>query len=605
MLPKLADGLCDFHPAEASVRLSATSFLNALLREWTGWTILSPKQARDHGLEDGPAIALPLPSADATAYIRLARHSRVGRHEFRFPLFLCRQTANSLDPIGFERLASMILDEPSITGTAPRTARQRLLTRLRDSIAMTEAILAARQSNLAALFEGDLDFIDGEQGLLLGHPVHPTPKSRDEFSASDAVRYSPEFATDFALRWIAVDPSASHEHTVGGTGSTPPIHDIVRSDPALGSAFLEEYALRTGHRLLPVHPWQADHLFALPSVGVLRDRGLIHDLGEVGGSWRPTSSLRTLHADQAPFMLKFSMSVRLTNSTRVLQPKELDRGTQICRVLDGPIGHELRRRFPQFRILTEPAHAALRAEDGTIIPESIVVLRENPFRGPEAPHACVLGTLCQDHPDGGLTPLAGIIRRIADREHRDAAVTANEWFDAFLTTILEPLLITQADYGLLFSAHLQNTLIGLRRGWPSTVYFRDCQGTGFSPLGRALVGDIDPALAAEIDDAFDTDEGNRLFCYYLVINTVFSVIAALTSEANETDLLLRLRRFLQSLLRRPPRDPSCIAYLLDAPTLWSKGNFLIALHGVNETTAAGSPLASYVPMPNPLRTILR
>ena len=44
---------------------------------------------------------------------------------------------------------------------------------------------------------------------------------------------------------------------------------------------------------------------------------------------------------------------------------------------------------------------------------------------------------------------------------------------------LKPFLIAQADYGILVSAHQQNTVLALEGGYPAGMWFRDCQGTTF------------------------------------------------------------------------------------------------------------------------------
>ncbi len=50
-------------------------------------------------------------------------------------------------------------------------------------------------------------FLAAEQALLLGHPLHPTPKSREGLSEAEARRYSPELRGSFPLHWMAVAPS--------------------------------------------------------------------------------------------------------------------------------------------------------------------------------------------------------------------------------------------------------------------------------------------------------------------------------------------------------------------------------------------------------------
>ena len=77
-------------------------------------------------------------------------------------------------------------------------------------------------------------------------------------------------------------------------------------------------------------------------------------------------------------------------------------------------------------------------------------------------------------------------------------------------------MVSQADYGLLFGAHQQNLLITLKDGYPDKVYFRDCQGTGYSHVARELLEN-----GSSGEHHVDETLGNRLFTYYLIINSTF------------------------------------------------------------------------------------
>ena len=55
-------------------------------------------------------------------------------------------------------------------------------------------------------------------------------------------------------------------------------------------------------------------------------KGALRDLGEAGAPWLPTSSSRSLYSETNSDMIKFSLSVRLTNSVRTLSVKEVKRG---------------------------------------------------------------------------------------------------------------------------------------------------------------------------------------------------------------------------------------------------------------------------------------
>ncbi|WP_305771057.1 IucA/IucC family protein, partial [Escherichia coli] len=78
--------------------------------------------------------------------------------------------------------------------------------------------------------------------------------------------------------------------------------------------------------LFPLHPWQGEYLLQQVWCQALFAKGLIRDLGEAGTSWLPTTSSRSLYCATSRDMIKFSLSVRLTNSVRTLSVKEVERG---------------------------------------------------------------------------------------------------------------------------------------------------------------------------------------------------------------------------------------------------------------------------------------
>ena len=61
-------------------------------------------------------------------------------------------------------------------------------------------------------------------------------------------------------------------------------------------------------------------------------KGALRDLGEAGAPWLPTSSSRSLYSETNSDMIKFSLSVRLTNSVRTLSVKEVKRGMRPARL---------------------------------------------------------------------------------------------------------------------------------------------------------------------------------------------------------------------------------------------------------------------------------
>lgn len=424
------------------------------------------------------------------------------------------------------------------------------------------------------------NFQQAEAAMKYGHPVHPNPRSRDEMGARDASRFAPEFGAGFALTWLA----APRDGIVASTHALARLARLADTDGAPKAR--DPDLIR-----LPIHPWQAQ---------VQSDRiagAGAQVLGKGGGEWRATASMRTLHGWHADMMLKFSLSLRLTNSTRVLQPREMRRGADLAVLLDGAIGQELRSRFPQMHILREADHAALADAGGTIA-ETLISLRDNPFRDPLARGPVMLGSLCENAPGRG----SALMRLIGRGDARG-------WFRRFLQVAILPLLEVRATHGLLFGAHQQNMMIGLDdAGAPSSVWLRDCQGTGH-------IDSFHPALARHCADLGRDAEnivpaalGDDLLTYYVVVNGVMHLLSTLVLDglADEGDLLRDWRDFLTAARQDSRGEHVLYDRLLEGRELACKGNFDTSRRGVNEADGGGSgQLASFLTLPNPILTLER
>lgn len=272
-------------------------------------------------------------------------------------------------------------------------------------------------------------FLAAEQALVLGHPLHPTPKSRDGLSEAEARLYSPESRGSFPLHWLAVAPSVlSTDSAWTESGRVVPAEQLTArlAGPGL--------PLPDGYSALPVHPWQLREVRHRPTVAALLDAGLLLDLGPHGSPWHPTSSVRTVHRTAAPAMLKLSLGLRITNSRRENLRKELHRGVEVHRLLRTGLATEWQAVHPGFDIVRDPAWLAVTAPGGDPVPGLDVMIRHNPF-GP-ADDACCVAGLVSPRPyadraraDGPLGDGAQAHGRHAHRLHADGPLAEGPFAD--------------------------------------------------------------------------------------------------------------------------------------------------------------------------------
>ncbi|MGW6021929.1 IucA/IucC family protein [Streptomyces sp. NPDC055099] len=480
-----------------------------------------------------------------------------------------------------------------------------LVGRVADSVRRTATFIADRRNNPGD--EPDL-FLAAEQSLLLGHPLHPTPKSREGLSDTESRLYSPELRGAFALHWLAVDPSVlAADSAWTERGRTLPAEQLTArlAGPDL--------PLPEGHAALPLHPWQMRELRHRPTTAALLDDGLLQDLGPHGAPWYPTSSVRTLYRSGAPAMLKLSLGLRITNSRRENLRKELHRGVEVHRLLRSGLGEQWQAVHPGFDVIRDPAWLAVTGPDGAPVTGLDVMIRHNPF-GPGDDATCIAGLVSprpSPHSTGHDRPpmrsrLGEIVTRLAGRTGRPRGAVATEWFLRYLQNVVRPVLWLDSEAGVALEAHQQNTLLLLDSdGWPVGGRYRDNQGYYYRESRRA---DLDRRLPGigEHSDTFVSDEvADERFAYYLGINNVLGLIGALGAQrlAEERLLLAAFRRFLGDIVSGPAAlNTPLPALLLDSPVLRCKANLLTRLRGLDELVGPVDTQSVYVSIANPLHS---
>ncbi|MFF0711120.1 IucA/IucC family protein [Streptomyces bauhiniae] len=570
-----------------------------LLRCWVRETALSAPA-------DG-TLHIPLP-ASGTALIAPVRHwSPTGWHRFGTPRLACApEHAPSVDAVTLAALLTRESPAPvEPQGTAPADGAD-LVARVADSQRRTATFLRDRRAHPE---DGPDLFLSAEQALLLGHPLHPTPKSREELTDAEARQYAPELRGSFPLHWLAVAPSLLASDSAWTERGRP-----VPADHLLRRLAGTDLPLPDGYSALPLHPWQAREVRHRPPVAALLDAGLLRDLGPLGSPWHPTSSVRTVHRSGSPAMLKLSLGLRITNSRRENLRKELHRGVEVHRLLRAGLAKQWQAAHPGFDIVRDPAWLAVDDPGGLPVPGLDVMIRHNPF-APADDIGCVAGLL-SPRPDFEPSPTAGprglhsrlaqLVSRLAARTGRPVGAVAAEWFLRYLEQVVRPVLWLDGEAGIALEAHQQNTLLRLDQdGWPAGGRYRDNQGYYFRESRR---GELDARLPGigERSDTFVSDEvTDERFAYYLAINNVFGLIGAFGSQrlADEHLLLAAFRRFLTAAASGPAALRSSLpGNLLDSPVLRCKANLLTRLHGLDELVGPVDTQSVYVTIANPLHS---
>lgn len=588
-------------PLEAATGAAIHALLNCHAREDERCRVIPAAEATGpaaQALVDGATdvLVVPLPTRQAQALAAVLYRSESGRHRFALPVQL---SVAGLDPqpVALHTLASMLADE--LAAGDPRTDphppdASALLERILDSRATVAANLRDRAGEIDALWSADpMPFGASEQALLLGHQLHPTPKSRGEMSPTQRRAYAPEAGAAFPLHWLVVDPGRVRHRSATGTPA-----------PDLARALLGEAAPDTGDwLLLPAHPWEARHLQADPALADLFASGDVEDLGPLGRPVRPTTSVRTVHRADWPWQLKFSLHVRVTNSMRVTLPKELDRAVEAALLQRTELGAAADRAAPSLRILQDPAYLTVH-RDGEVLSGFSVLLRENLWPGVPGEDVTALTTLCQDHPYGGRSRLGAILDRLSHETGRAPEDVARAWFARFCDVAVRSLVRLYLDVGLCFEPHQQNTLLELDGGWPARCVVRDSQGFFHREAAHEDIAAVLPGHGEATESIFPEALADERLVYYPFVNLTLGVVNALgmTGAIDERVLLADLRAVLEDERERGGRYPhTLLDRLLDEDRWPCKGNLRTRLHDMDELVGDISVQSVYVTIPSPLR----
>ncbi|ORT55041.1 IucA/IucC family protein [Streptomyces sp. CB03238] len=540
----------------------------------------------------GKTLRVPLDASGTALLVPVHYWSPTGWHRFGPPaLEGAPPTAPSADAV---TVAALLSRESGPVGDHREGAD--LVGRVADSIRRTADFITHRRQHPGPAADADF-FLTAEQSLLLGHPLHPTPKSREGLSESEARLYSPELNGCFPLHWVAVDRS------VLATDSAWTEQGRTLTAGQLTSRLAGDLTLPDNTAALPLHPWQARELLHRPAVTELLSAGLLHDLGPHGDPWHPTSSVRTVHRPGAPAMLKLSLGVRITNSRRENLRKELHRGVEVHRLLRTGLAKEWQAAHPGFDIVRDPAWLAVDTPSGEPVPGLDVMLRHNPFGlGDDA--VCI-ASLTAPRPWPGRprmrSRLAVTVSRLAARTGRPTGAVAAEWFLRYLDQVVRPVLWLDGTAGVALEAHQQNTLVILDPdGWPRGGRYRDNQGYYFRESHRAALERRLPGIGTHSDTFVSDDVTDERFAYYLGINNVLGLIGAFGAQrlADERLLLAAFRQFLTTATGLGSPLPT---RLLDSPTLRCKANLMTRLNGLDELVGPVDTQSVYVTIANPLR----
>lgn len=314
-------------------------------------------------------------------------------------------------------------------------------------------------------------------GLLDGHPKALPNKGRIGWGVFDLGHYSPESQNTFQLVWIAVRKRL--------------VQESISEEISWDSLYLESLSLdelkvikqtlhdSDSYLLMPVHPWQWDHMIALQFSHLVANEDIVF-LGKLGDYYQAQPSLRTLSniTDPSKKDIKLALSILNTSSYRGIPGKYLKIAPKLSRFLQEIVNSDeiLKNKV---RVQAEPA--------GIFVPHPFyeqqeecayqwkemlgVVWRESSYSKCEKNEiAYMAAILHQVHPSGKSVIGSWIAR---------SQLPVREWLTQFFDCTAIPLWHWQCAYGLGFISHGQNLQIIFKNFVPVGILMKDIQGDLF------------------------------------------------------------------------------------------------------------------------------
>ena len=325
------------------------------------------------------------------------------------------------------------------------------------------------------------DLQEVEAAMTEGHPGFIANNGRVGLGLTDRRRYTPEAPATVQLVWLAVRRDLSHLATVDDLDEDALYAREFGAD-ALGRCGeqLRLLGLRPQHyRLLPVHPWQWEHVIAVAFAPDLARRDLVY-LGVSDSEYRPQQSVRTFFDVTHPERgyVKTALAVQNMGFTRGLSPRYMRDTPAINDWVAELVAADPVLRRLGFDILREVAAVGYTGDAYHRSADAGV--------SEAGPHTKMIAALWRESPvprlasDERAVTLASFLhvdlhgRALAVEHIERSGLGARVWLRALLDVYLLPVARWLLAHGLVFMPHGENVIVVLGPDHtPRRVLFKD------------------------------------------------------------------------------------------------------------------------------------
>lgn len=346
------------------------------------------------------------------------------------------------------------------------------------AVRQAASVRVAEKGVIRAAAEGDGKAPDAallkweRVAALRDRPFHPTARAKSGFTDEDCRRYGPEGGEAFGLDWVAV----RRDRVQAGQGDRDPASYLLDGKDAkrLADALAQSGLDPDQYIVLPVHPWQGEHVLSRRFADELAG-GVMVPLARGIGRFVATSSVRTLApADGGAHHVKVPLAVASLGALRTLPPRYAVNGASGQRLLERVIARDPALRGCLW--LCDETRWWAYAAPG-----------EDPFSERRDHLGCLVRTYPRDVVQGSgtlLMPMGALA--VVDRAGRAPAVAhllarrgAGNGAEGALALFEEvcdrfvSLALRLFTWGVMPEVHGQNTVLVVRGGSVAGLLLRD------------------------------------------------------------------------------------------------------------------------------------
>ncbi|KJE29156.1 iucA / IucC family protein [Geobacillus kaustophilus] len=398
-----------------------------------------------------------------------------------------------------------------------------------------------------------------EQLCIEGHHLHPSAKTKLPMSPKDVFAYSAEFGGQPQLRIVAVRRHLCDFHF---DGYKDPNTFLLDHFPSLRGPVAERFQQTKkkleDYVLVPVHPWQYEHVIPNVYREELRDGRLWLIEGAVIPT-QATASFRTVLAKEAPLYIKTAVHSQMTSTVRSISSQSANNGATYSRLLRTILERE-RDLSAIFLPVCEIGGCSFRSKDPNKARNLSVIYREGLDRFVDEGEIAIAGTaLYASSPFSGQPIINDIIEAYAKGIGRPSSQeTALSFLHEYVGIAVRGFLTLLVKYGIGLEGHLQNTVPVFRQGKPMKLLFRDWGGIRLYRPRLERQGfniDVRPDSITITDDLREAQ--NKVF-YTVFQNQLGEIIRHISRQWGiaEEQCWICVRRQCDEVFAKLAKDPN-------------------------------------------------